>query len=59
MSRKRNCWDNAFSETVFGSLKVERLYGRSFKTRRQAKDDIQGWPRWCNGIRLRSALEFL
>jgi putative transposase len=25
MSRKGNCWDNACSETLFGSLKVERL----------------------------------
>jgi hypothetical protein len=28
MSRRGNCWDNAFSETLFGSLKVERLHGR-------------------------------
>jgi transposase InsO family protein len=27
MSRKGNCWDNACSETLFGSLKVERLHG--------------------------------
>ena len=26
MSRKGNCWDNACSETLFGSLKVERLH---------------------------------
>jgi putative transposase len=25
MSRKANCWDNAVTETLFGSLKVERL----------------------------------
>ncbi len=25
MSRRGNCWDNARSETLFGSLKVERL----------------------------------
>jgi transposase InsO family protein len=25
MSRKGNCWDNACSETLFSSLKVERL----------------------------------
>jgi transposase InsO family protein len=28
MSRKGDCWDNACSETLFGSLKVERLHGR-------------------------------
>jgi putative transposase len=39
MSRKGNCWDNACSETLFGSLKVERLHGQRFKTRREAKDE--------------------
>ena len=37
MSRRGNCWDNACSETLFGSLKVERLHGQRFKTRRHAK----------------------
>jgi transposase InsO family protein len=32
MSRKSNCWDNACSETLFGSLKVERLHGMEFKS---------------------------
>jgi transposase InsO family protein len=27
MSRKGDCWDNAVTETLFGSLKVERLHG--------------------------------
>ncbi len=30
MSRKGNCWDNACSETLFASLKVERLGGGKF-----------------------------
>jgi transposase InsO family protein len=34
MSRKGNCWDNACSETLFGSLKVGRLHGQRFETRR-------------------------
>ncbi len=33
----------ACSETLFGSLKVERLYGQRFDTRRQAKDEIIAW----------------
>ena len=33
MSRKGNCWDYACSETLFGSLKVERLHGQRFETR--------------------------
>ena len=40
MSHKEACWDNACSETLFGSLKVERLHGQRFETRRQAKDEI-------------------
>ena len=32
MSRKGNCWDNAVTETLFGSLKVERLHGERFET---------------------------
>jgi len=43
MSRKGNCWDNACSETLFGSLKVERLHGQRFETRRQAKDEAIAW----------------
>jgi transposase InsO family protein len=37
MSRKGNCWDNACSETLFGSLKVERLHGMDFKNHRRRK----------------------
>lgn len=40
MSRRGNCWDNACSETLFGSLKVERLHGQRFVTWRQAKDEV-------------------
>jgi len=38
MSRKANSSDNACSETVFGSLKVERLHGRRFEPSGKAKD---------------------
>ena len=48
MSRRENCWDNACSETLFGSLKVERLYGQRFDTRHQAKDEIIAWLLWYN-----------
>ncbi len=33
MSRKGNCWDNAPTESWFGSFKNERVYGESFETR--------------------------
>jgi len=40
MSRKGNCWDNACSETLFGSLKVEWLRGKRFVTIREAKNAV-------------------
>ena len=33
MSRKGNCWDNAPTESWFGSFKNERVYGERFETR--------------------------
>ena len=59
MSRKGNCWDNACSETLFGSLKVERLHGQHFETLRQAKDETLDWLRWYNQTRLHSTLNYV
>ncbi|MDZ4209024.1 IS3 family transposase [Rhodoferax sp.] len=59
MSRRGNCWDNACSETLFGSLKVERLYGQKFKTRREAKDETIAWLLWYNRTRLHSTLAYV
>jgi putative ATP-binding cassette transporter len=56
MSQRGNCWDNACNETVFGSLKVERLHGQRFVTRRQAKDEVIDWLLWYNQTRLHSTL---
>jgi putative transposase len=36
MSRRDNWLDNACSETLFGSLRVDRLHAQRFVTRRQA-----------------------
>jgi hypothetical protein len=55
MSRRGDCWDNACNETLFGSLKVERLYGQKFEIRRQAKDKVIDWLLWYNRTRLHSA----
>ena len=43
MSRKGNCWDNAPTESLWGRLKVGRLYGRRFATRREAMDEVIDW----------------
>jgi putative transposase len=59
MSRKGNCWDNACSETLFGSLKVERLHGMEFKTHREGKDAVLDWLLWYNRSRMHSTLGYL
>src|ERR1035437_1868787 len=59
MSRKGACWDNAVTETLFGPLKVERLHGMRFATRRQAKDEVIDWLRFYNHRRLHSTLGYL
>jgi transposase InsO family protein len=59
MSRKGNCWDNACSETLFASLKVERLHGEQFKTIRQAKDETIAWLLWYNRTRMHSTLNYV
>lgn len=59
MSRRGNCWDNACSETLFGSLKVERLHGQRFKSRRQAMDEVVAWMLWYNRTRLHSTLAYV
>ena len=59
MSRKGNCWDNACAETLFGSLKVERLHGQRFETIRQAKDETIAWLLWYNQTRMHSTLNYV
>jgi putative transposase len=59
MSSKGNFWDNACSETLFGSLKVERLYGRRFETIREAKDEGIAWLLWYNQARMHSTLGYI
>jgi transposase InsO family protein len=59
MSRKGNCWDNACSETLFSSLKVERLHGQQFQTLREAKDEVIAWLLWYNRTRMHSTLNYV
>jgi transposase InsO family protein len=40
MSRRGNCYDNAVTESFFGTLKQELVYRRTFATRREAKAAI-------------------
>ena len=59
MSRKGDYWDNACSETLFASLKVERLHGTRFQSIRQAKDETLDWLLWYNRTRLHSTLKYV
>jgi putative transposase len=59
MSRKGNCWDNACSETLFSSLKVERLHGQRFQTIREAKYEVIAWLLWYNRTRMHSTLNYV
>ena len=59
MSRKGDCRDNAVTETLLGSLKVERLHGMRYETRRQAKDEVIEWLRFYHYRRLHSTLGYL
>jgi putative transposase len=47
------------TETLFGSLKVERLHGMDFATRRQGKDEVIDWLQFYNRGRLHSTLGYL
>jgi len=40
MSRSGNCWDNAAAESFFSSLKMERVRGKVYRTRDQARADV-------------------
>ena len=59
MSRKGGCWDNAPTESLWGSLKVGRLYGRCFATRRDAMDEVIDWLTFYNHSRLHSTLNYM
>jgi transposase InsO family protein len=59
MSRKGNCWDNAFAESFFHTLKVELVHRESFETRASAMKMIFEYIEvWYNRQRLHSSLGF-
>lgn len=60
MSRKGNCYDNAFVESFFRTLKVELIYTRKFKTRKEAESAIFEFIEvWYNRQRLHSSLDYM
>jgi transposase InsO family protein len=60
MSRKGNCYDNAYIESFFRTLKVELIYNRKFKTREEARKAIFEFIEvWYNRQRLHSSLDYM
>ncbi len=59
MSRGGDCWDNAPTESLWGSLKVARLPSRHFAARHAAMDEIVGRHGFYNACRLHSTLNYV
>jgi len=59
MSRKVDCWDNAPTESLWGSLKRARTHGRRFETRQQAQSEVMDWIAFYNATRLHSTLGYV
>ncbi len=58
MSRKGNCYDNAYVESWFGSFKKEWLYRRTYSTQAQLKQIVFEYIEvWYNRQRKHSALD--
>jgi transposase InsO family protein len=59
MSRRGNCYDNAYAESFFHTLKVELVHRRRFRTRREAMAAIFEYIEvWYNRRRIHSALGY-
>lgn len=59
MSRSGNCYDNAYAESFFHTLKVELVHRRRFRTRQEAINAIFEYIEvWYNRQRIHSALGF-
>ena len=58
MSRKADCWDNAPTESLWGSLKRARVHGKRFATRQQAQAEVMDWLAFYNATRLHSTLNY-
>ena len=59
MSRKANCYDNAFIESFFSSLKYELVYHHRFATRAQARTAIFDYiETFYNRTKLHSSLDY-
>jgi transposase InsO family protein len=59
MSRRGNCWDNAVSESFFGTLKTELLYELPLQTRNATRNAVADYIETFYNIRRRhSSLDY-
>ncbi len=60
MSRSGNVWDNAAMESFFSSLKTERIRGRVYRTRDDARADVFDYiERFYNAVRRHSTIGYI
>lgn len=59
MSRRSDCWDNAPTDSLWGSLKTGGLHGRQFATRRAAMDEVAVWFGFHNACRQHLTLNYV
>ncbi len=60
MSRKGNCYDNAFVESFFHTLKTELVYQRKFATREEARQAIFEYIEvFYNRERIHSSIDYM
>lgn len=59
MSRKGCCWDNAFMESFFHSLKTEMVYFEKFTSIEKATAYIMDYISFYNGKRLHSGIGYV
>ncbi len=59
MSRRGNCYDNAYIESWFGGLKKERIYRQTYKNDQELRADVFDYIEvWYNRVRKHSSLDY-
>jgi putative transposase len=59
MSRRGNCYDNAFAESFFSTLKKELIYRKEYKNKEEAKKSIFEYIEvWYNRKRIHSSIGY-
>ena len=60
MSRSGNCYDNAFAESFFATLKKELIYRKEYKNKEDAKKAVFEFIEvWYNRKRIHSSIGYM